>query len=267
MNKSLKNKIGKAIASIDYFLFGNYPTPSARAANKLYVEGTKIAIQANEMSSEDADILFAASYDKFQQALAHKSDYAEVYYYWGCCINMQAEQKSGDEASKLYQESREKYQNALVHQPDYFDALYLWGHNLLSQAKQRSDETTFIFYSQAEDVFTRALTLKDDHSKCIDGLGSALVNLSRCKTADDAENLIQQGIEKYMAAENLTPGCSSYNLACVASLQGSREDCREWLERCILYGMLYTRKQFEEDHDFDNVRGEPWFAEILAKAE
>ena len=59
-------------------------------------------------------------------------------------------------------------------------------------------------------------------------------------------------------------GEGAYNLACVYSLLGQSEAARRWLQRAHELGQL-TVDYLRHDTDFDGVREESWFGELVAE--
>jgi hypothetical protein len=86
------------------------------------------------------------------------------------------------------------------------------------------------------------------------------------KTGAEADGLLSQAEEKLLAAEELATGSGAYNLACVASLRGQPEECRQWLQRSLAAGKLPSRQHLVSDDDLKSVRDEPWFTELLSTA-
>ena len=84
------------------------------------------------------------------------------------------------------------------------------------------------------------------------------------KAGAEADALYEQARTKLMHAEALKEGASAYNLACIASLRGREEECRDWLHVAQRCGTLPDRLQLESDTDLDTMRDKPWFQEFLA---
>jgi len=58
---------------------------------------------------------------------------------------------------------------------------------------------------------------------------------------------------------------SIYNVACVYSLQGNTGPALKWLERAINNGFT-DFEHMSEDHDLDNIRGDPRYIELVEEA-
>jgi hypothetical protein len=53
-----------------------------------------------------------------------------------------------------------------------------------------------------------------------------------------------------------------YNLACLYAIQKKSEKSKKYLMLMFEHGELYLSDLFDEE-DFQNVRSEPWFAELV----
>ncbi len=63
-------------------------------------------------------------------------------------------------------------------------------------------------------------------------------------------------------------GLTNYNVACMYSLLGQKEEAFRYLDRAIELGGFTNDmvRQIEDDKDFDKIRKDPRYAELLAKA-
>jgi tetratricopeptide (TPR) repeat protein len=85
--------------------------------------------------------------------------------------------------------------------------------------------------------------------------------LNELYQAGEYEQVIERGREAIEAHEYALP---LYNLACVESLAGHKEDAIEHLRRAI-ESRESLRSLAREDSDFDAVRDEPAFQELVAE--
>jgi tetratricopeptide (TPR) repeat protein len=101
--------------------------------------GIALSDQAGAKSGDEADKLWEAVGENYQQAIDIEPDRYEAPLNWGNALYSQALNKSGFEANELFEASSEKYQQALDIKPDFNLARRSWGGALLAQAKMKSD--------------------------------------------------------------------------------------------------------------------------------
>jgi hypothetical protein len=146
-----------------------------------------------------------------------------------------------------------------------YEALTRQGNSLLEVAQSRAGEEADEFFKSACATYSEALQLRPDMAEARLGLGCARLALAS-RTSDVAERrrLLRLSREALLWAEQLTAKAAAYNLACCAALAGDRGECRMWLERCRQAEHLPPAEQLRADPDLAPVRGEPWFAALLA---
>ncbi|MCE5219017.1 tetratricopeptide repeat protein [bacterium] len=83
---------------------------------------------------------------------------------------------------------------------------------------------------------------------------------------DKAESLSAEATRRFEQAEELAPGSSLYNRACLAALSGDEDACRDLLLKAETGGTLPSRSHMENDTDLDSVRTSAWFRELLSRA-
>ena len=79
------------------------------------------------------------------------------------------------------------------------------------------------------------------------------------------QKLYRQSIDEYLLALRFRPGHTTviYNIACNYSLLGDEKQALVWLNQAIDAGMY----SFDEDKDFDNIRGTKGYKKALARAD
>jgi len=228
--------------------------------------GTALLDQAKSKTGEGADRLFAQAGEKYAAALAIKPDNHDALNNWGTALSAQAETKTGEEADRLLIEAGEKYAATLAIKPDEPEALYNWGTALLDQAKSKTGEEADRLFAQAGEKYAAALAIKPDMHEALNNWGNALLDQAKSKTRDEADRLFAQAAEKFGRAEEINPGGSAYDQACVAALMGDEEACRNWLERSTDAGTLPKREHLLSDDDLESVRECQWFKDFLKHA-
>jgi hypothetical protein len=146
-----------------------------------------------------------------------------------------------------------------------FEALTRQGNSLLEVAQSRAGEEADAFLKAACATYSEALRLKPDVAEARLGLGCARLVLAG-RTSDGAERrkLLRLAREALLCAERLGAKAAAYNLACGAALAGDHGGCRMWLERCRQGEQLPPGEQLRADPDLAPMRGESWFAALLA---
>jgi hypothetical protein len=91
-------------------------------------------------------------------------------------------------------------------------------------------------------------------------LGHVLILLDRLEEARDVLEVCSTSA--WYDAEDSAG--ARYNLACCYALRGDAERCRVALEQSLPGLPHMGRRQVENDRDFDSVRGEQWFVNLVA---
>ncbi len=225
--------------------------------------GNAFLAQAKATTGDDADALHSQAYEKYAEALKIKSDMHEALNNWGVALWEQAKTKTGEEADALYAESCKKYDDALKIKPDKHDALNNGGIALSDQARTKVGEEADALYAEACEKYAEALKIRPDDHEVLSNWGYGLTMQANIKSGDEADAVYVQAREKLLAAEDISPGAGSYNLACLCSIESKPDECKQWLEKLHDTGKLPNREKIESDDDFDNVRESDWFKEFL----
>ena len=147
--------------------------------------------------------------------------------------------------------------------PDKHEALNNWGCALSDQAKTRSGEEADGLFGEAREKFAEALRVKPDKHGALYNWGTAYLDQARTRSGEEADRLLREAEQRLGEAEELSPGSSCYNLACVCALSGRPADAQRWLETALKHGDLPDDSHIETDTDLDSVRKEPWFEALL----
>ena len=111
-------------------------------------------------------------------------------------------------------------------------------------------------YQQAIEDYNQAIRLKPDFAGAYAARGVAYAYLGQYKNAR----------ENYDEAIRLKPNNKGtyYNYACLFALQKDAKQACKWLRWAIEKGFK-NWKQFETDKDFDSIRNEKCFVDIIKK--
>ncbi len=168
-------------------------------SDKEYVAGAEIML-GNALYDlaqiEKSPETFKASFEKYEAALAIKSDDHNALNNWGNALSDLAKLEQSPEG---FQESFEKYEAALAIKPDKHEALYNWGNALLDLARfEQSPER----YQASIEKYKAALAIKRDYHEALNNWGLALSDLARFEQSPE---IYQASIEKYKSALEIKP--------------------------------------------------------------
>ena len=138
-----------------------------------------------------------------------------------------------------------------------------WGVSLYYLAEMKSGEETLRLYKESTEKFEAALKVEPDYEMALVSWACCLLGLAEIGTGEEREKFINLAESKLLKAEEISPGLGSYNLACVAALRCDGLECKRWLENADHFGTLQSVNHMKKDRDFDFVRHEKWFKEIL----
>lgn len=225
--------------------------------------GNLLVEQARRAIGEDARRLFADAVNKYRQALVIGPNKQEALHNFGVALYEQAKRATGEESARLFAEADDKYRQALAIKPRS-ETLTNRADTLSELAKRvTGDEATRLF-TEAADMYRQSLALKPDNYETLTGWGVLLLDQARQATSDNAKQLFAEANEKLSAAIKIVPK-RTYNLACLAAIQGQSEKCREYLEQAERNQTLPDADHLRKDHDLDSVREINWFKELIAR--
>jgi len=139
------------------------------------------------------------------------------------------------------------------------------GNVLLGEARTMRGASADTMLRAARMTFEEALQLCPDTAEALVGLGCVhLAMASRTIEAGERDELLTLARRELLRAETLWGKAAAYNLACACALDGDMAGCRTWLEQAKAELHLPPAAQLRTDPDLSAVRGEPWFADLLA---
>ena len=162
---------------------------------------------------------------------------------------------------------------------DFVIARNNYGNVLLQESKEESGLERYKLLDQCITQYEAAMILEPHNDGCICRcsiayLMKAEVLLNEIKRGEyhvrsAIENKDQNGLLEHLY-ERAKVGfkclkntsLSHYNLACLNAIFNKKDECRKEIVECI---DILSEQKLREDMDFDNVRGEPWFAEVLQR--
>lgn len=129
-------------------------------------------------------------------------------------------------------------------------------------------DDTFGLVEEAEKLYRTCLVLVPNHPDACQNLGALLINRAKviCESATEKLKTLEEASEILRAAQTSSPGYTSYNLACVASILGKTDECKRWLDDANANNTLPPADAVLEDSDLENVCSLPWFQSFLRKS-
>ena len=229
----------------------------------LYNWGNTLVAMARTKSGDAADRLFKAASEKYKQALAIKPDMYEALNNWGSAFSAQARTKSGDAANRLFETAYQKYSQALAIKSDRHQVLVNWGIGLSVQAKTKSGDAANRLFESAAQKFEQAVVIKPDMHEALNGWGATLIMQAANKSGADQAELLVRAVEILERGEAVGSKTALYNLACAHAHLGGNVKVEHYLRSAKQHGTLLDRDHIESDADFDAVRDQVWFKELL----
>lgn len=227
--------------------------------------GNVLLYQARGRKDEEAANLYQQACEKYAAYLAIQPGDPEALINWGCALCEQIYGRSSEAADSVYRAAEEKFAAALAVEPGHFKALAAWGDALVGQAGAKRGQEALNLYRAAAEKYQAALASEPDDHEVLNNLGLALLALARSGAPAEGQKLYEQAEQTLLAAEQRVPGFASYNLACLYSLRGEPEKCRQRLELSRNRGFLPSAAYVKGDPDLDSVRNLGWFKALVAK--
>jgi tetratricopeptide (TPR) repeat protein len=251
-------------------VFEILPSPNDPAACKLLARahvswGSALTEQAKRKTGEGADRLFALAAAQYEAALAIKPDDDQALFNWGVALSEQARRKTGEEAGRLFALAGRKYEAVLAITPDMYEALNNWGGALTDQARLKTGEEAELLLELAGAKYEAALAIKPDAHEALSNWGIALLMQSWLLAGEEGRLALQRAEAVLRRSAQIKPN-NLYNHACLASIQGKPEECRELLFRCLKARTLPGIAHINSDPDLAAVRDLGWFQDLLREA-
>jgi serine/threonine protein kinase len=212
-----------------------------------------------------------------RKALELNPDLAEAHASFGLALSLR----------KRWKEAAEAFERALELDPRSFEAAYFYARSSYAEGD----------YAKAEEMFARAARNRPDDYQAVGFRGMALKKLGREEEALQASAAAVAAAERRLA---INPGESRalylgavhlfeigqrerafewadraiavdpdevstlYNTGCLYSVAGDKERALDCLDRAVRSGFA-QREWIANDNDWDSIRDDPRFNEILAR--
>lgn len=222
-----------------------------------------------EKESGKARLLLRGACEKYAEAVKAKPKDSAAWWNWGNDLVRLADlPQDEDKKRSLCSEACEKYDNAVEADPNKSEFWFSWGSALGKLAElETDDERKRELLGEACEKFANAVEIDPQIAEAWYNRGVALVKLADLEKDDTLKraSLLDQAEQAALNAYALAQGKVTYILACIASLRGDKEKCREWLEKAEELGVLPTSADLDSDTDMDPVREEAWFKALLER--
>ncbi len=247
-----------------YFQSAYQRYASALAGNNRLYEAAKnwgraLYFAAQTKSGKEQGNLLKQACEKL--ALAHDIDPNDgtTLYHWGMALAQQAARGTMKDSDERYQSAYEKFAQALTRNAQDHQPLHGWGLALYQQALSRPGPEADGVLQAAGLKYSAAARIKPDGAQILNDWGVALMERARRMTGPERDARHQEAEEKFLEAEKHHRAIGSYNLACIYSLRGDQERCREYLELARANHTLPSRAHMESDPDLGGARSLDWF--------
>ena len=175
----------------------------------------------------------------------------------------EARKSEGDQADQLYKKAYLSYEQILGTHAIFADTLYNWGFALFNHAQTKSGNEADKLYQEATEKFLFCMVINPSNLKAAIDWGVTLMEQARARGADPQDVLYDLAIEKLQLAESITPGSTTYNLACIQSLRGEFDAAKESLEAARDFGSLPDKEDILKDPDLATARRKKWFKPFM----
>lgn len=217
--------------------------------------GTSILICAKDDYS-----VYESAFDKFRKATEIKQDDVLAYFLWAKSKYHYAKEKND---KSLFQECSSLYQKTIEIDPGFVDGYADWGAFLLDYGRS---ENNVQLYQEALEKLEKAIAISPERIDLWEYKGWGYLRIG--KSENNLLKYKEKIVDSLSEADRLGGQMASYNMACYYSLINEKELALKWFEK-----MLFKRKnedqelkkKINEDKDFDNIRNEKKFKELIKR--
>ncbi len=175
----------------------------------------------------------------------------------------QAKASSGEAADKLFSSTYQAYASVMENNAALKKGFYWWGLALYDQAATKTGPEAEKLYCEASEKYSAAMIVDPGNSHIANDWGAAIMAQAREIGANPDDALYNQAQQKFQLAGNLRTGLGTFNLACIHSLRGEYDDCKNQLEIARDSQTLPAMSEVRDDTDLANVATLDWFKEFI----
>lgn len=122
------------------------------------------------------------------------------------------------------------------------------------------------YYRHGLVHYRRSLDLDPKFKFANSALGNCALHMSYLVNGTERDQLLAEA-EALLCSNSEALNENAYNLACICNLRGNSEAARTWLKRSIDSGKAPLVDHMKKDSDFEKVREDAWFLELIKLAE
>ncbi len=200
---------------------------------------------------------FEDAYFYYRKAINLDPNYFEAHYNWGTILCELGETNAD---VNYYYESLKKFRKAADINPTHANTFYNWGNALCDLGNMESNPS---YYLEGFGKYEKASELAPEDARIYNNWGHALLaySLQEDKLVDNKKD-IEELLEK---ANEFDQRSGSYNLACLYSLLDEKDMAFYYLEDALKHNQYEMRERFENDTDFENLKEDIRFSQLLDK--
>ncbi len=220
---------------------------------------------SRKLSGKDRQRGFREACEHYQKAYEMDPNDVDTLKHWGLALRELAQSKREKQTDQLYDEAYEKFSLAVDTGNNEHDVYYHWGLTLYQQAQKKTPDQMRTLYNAAIEKFNQDHNISRTRPQTLNDWGASLMALAKLKDTDNAEQLMADALDKFQRADDLKAGFASYNLACISSLLGEFDACREHLNTAKENGKLPGISHLQRDDDLLSARKTDWFKTFIAE--
>ena len=233
----------------------------ANKRKRLFRYAQALRRRASAVSGDRALELLAVARATANELLSGKRKDAALWQFLGLAAVLEAEKRSGrqrawtDAADRCFQEALHLRGDAAG------GILGNWALSLGLFAMSRSGTEAFELYAQANEKFLDSEKI-EPKSRALRVNWSAIL-LREARERRGPAELWERAKRQAEKAEEIDQGLGAYNLACIASNLGDHAAVHRCLVLSAEFGHIVPLSQILRDVNFEIIRGDRWFRELL----
>jgi len=146
-----------------------------------------------------------------------------------------------------------------------YEAFRSAGFGLVELARLQLGTEAIKTINEATRSFQRAVEVEPGRPEAYNDLGTAALHLLRVVPGEQRRDVLADARRVLEKANSLKPGIADYNLACVATQEGEREEALRHLVTALATGAA-SAEHAMRDEDLQSLRSDPRWQTILASA-
>lgn len=248
--------------------FGRFAVALARNPKLAMVHtnwGHGLYNASRKLSGKDRQRGFREACEHYQNAHEIDPNDVDTLKHWGLALRELAHSKREKQTDQLYEEAYKKFSLAANTGSDEHDVYYHWGLTLYQQAQKTPPDQMRSLYNAAIEKFSQDHDMSRTRPQTLNDWGASLMALAKLNDTDNTEQLMADALDKFQRADELKAGFASYNLACISSLMGEFDACREHLNTAKENGKLPGIGHLQRDDDLRAARKTDWFKSFIAE--